>query len=129
MMQSKDDLLKYRLSRAYESIDEAEILAQSGHWNTVANRLYYAAFYAVSALLIKNEILATTHSGVKSNFHKHFIKTNLVEKSIGQLYSNLFSKRQEGDYQDFQFFEEDTIRPLIEKTFFLIGTIDKLLYK
>jgi len=125
MTQNRTDLIQYRLSRAYESLDEAKILSQSGHWNTVANRLYYAAFYAVSALLIRNEILATTHSGVKSNFHMHFIKTNLVEKSFGQLYSNLFNKRQEGDYQDFQFFEEETILPLIDKTFVLIKTIEK----
>lgn len=126
MKQSRDDLVKYRIARAYESIDEAKLLANSGHWNTVANRLYYAAFYTVSALLVKNEILATTHSGVKSNFHMHFIKNNLIDKSLGQLYSNLFNKRQEGDYQDFQFFDENTILPLIDKTFSLVETIDRL---
>jgi uncharacterized protein (UPF0332 family) len=128
MNQSRDDLVKYRLSRAYESIEEAKVLAESVHWNTVANRLYYAAFYAVSALLVKNEILATTHSGVKSNFHKHYIKTNMVEKRFGQLYNNLFNKRQEGDYQDFQFFEADAIQPLIGKTIDLVKAIDILLF-
>lgn len=127
MKQSRDDLVKYRIARAYESIDEAKILANSGHWNTVTNRLYYAAFYAVSALLVENEILATTHSGVKSNFHMHFIKNKLIDKGIGQLYNNLFNKRQEGDYQDFQFFDEETIQPLIEKTFSLVETIDRLI--
>jgi len=126
MKQSRDDLVKYRLARAYESIDEAKLLANSGHWNTVANRLYYAAFYADPALMVKNEILVTTHSGVKSNFHMYFIKNSLIDKSIGQLYNNLFNKRQEGDYQDFQFFDKETIHPLIEKTFSLVETIDRL---
>lgn len=126
MKQSRDDLVKYRLSRAYESIDEANILAQSEHWNTVANRLYYAAFYAVSALLIKNEILATTHNGVKVNFHKHFIKKDIINIQSGQLYNNLFNKRQEGDYQDFHFFDEQTIYPLIEKTRNFIETINNI---
>jgi uncharacterized protein (UPF0332 family) len=128
MTQNRDDLVKYRFSRAKESLDEAKILAQSEHWNTVANRLYYAAFYAVSALIVKNELIATTHSGVKSILHKEFIKKEILEKQYGQLYNNLFNKRQEGDYQDFQFFEEKTIKPLIEKTSLFIEEIGKLVF-
>ena len=50
-MHSKEDLIKYRIERAKESLDESIILSETGHWNTVANRLYYASFYAVNALL------------------------------------------------------------------------------
>jgi len=39
MKQSRDDLVKYRLARAYESIDEAKLLANSGHWETI-DRLF-----------------------------------------------------------------------------------------
>jgi uncharacterized protein (UPF0332 family) len=115
MNYSREDLIKYRLTRANESLEEAKILSHSKHWNTVANRLYYAAFYSVNALLVQFEIQGTTHSGVKSNFHKKFIKTGMLDKEYGRLYSNLFNKRQEGDYQDFQFFEKETIEPLILK--------------
>ena len=41
-MHSEEDLIKYRIQRAKESLIEARILSQSGHWNTVTNRLYYA---------------------------------------------------------------------------------------
>ncbi len=53
---SKDDLIYYRISRAKETFDEALILASENHWNAVANRLYYACFYIVNALLMKNDV-------------------------------------------------------------------------
>ena len=48
------ELVTYRLQRAEETLEEARVMQNIGHWNACANRLYYAAFYAVSALLVKN---------------------------------------------------------------------------
>ncbi len=46
MSYSKEDLIRYRFERAYQSLAEAEALANLQFWNTVANRLYYASYYA-----------------------------------------------------------------------------------
>lgn len=124
MKRSKEDLISYRIQRAHESLEEAKILAREKHWNTVANRLYYACFYMVNALFSKHDLIATTHSGIKSEFHKLFIKKGTFDKSIGKLYSELFDKRQEGDYQDFYSLEKDEIKPLIDLTEGLIKTIE-----
>mgnify|MGYP003655586458 CR=1 FL=1 len=113
MKHTREELVKYRFERAKESLEEAIILANSNHWNTVSNRLYYSLFYAVSALLIKHETQGTTHSGVKGQFHKEFIKSGIIDIEYGRLYNNLFNKRQEGDYGDFQTFDKETIEPLI----------------
>ena len=51
MSYSRKELANYRISRAFESIEEADLLAKNEHWNTTANRLYYACFYAASAFL------------------------------------------------------------------------------
>ena len=45
------DLIRYRMERARETFDEALLMQSEGHWNSCANRLYYACYYAVSALL------------------------------------------------------------------------------
>lgn len=45
-------LITYRLERAHESLEEAKILFERDFANTFVNRLYYACFYAVSALLL-----------------------------------------------------------------------------
>lgn len=126
-MHSKEDLLKYRLERAKESLEEATILSETNHWNTVANRLYYASFYAVTALLIKFDFNSASHTGTKTLFNREFIKTGKLDKKYGKLYNNLFNKRQEGDYEDFQFFNADTIRPLIPKVEKFILEVEKLL--
>lgn len=126
-MHSKEDLIKYRIERAKESLDESIILSETGHWNTVANRLYYASFYAVNALIIKFDLNSSSHSGTKSIFNKEFIKSGMLDKTFGKLYNNLFNKRHEGDYQDFQTFEMETIKPLIAKVEEFILSVENLL--
>lgn len=59
---NQDDYIKYRFKRAEESFDDAHILIENRKWNTSINRLYYSCFYAVLALLLKNEIETRTHS-------------------------------------------------------------------
>jgi hypothetical protein len=124
---SNEELVKYRFSRANETYDEAILLATGDHWNAVANRLYYACFYLVSALLIQNDLSFNSHNGVKTEFHRSFVKTEKITIKSGKLYSRLFNLRQEGDYADFKRFEKGDIEPFIAdvKEFFL--ELEKLL--
>ena len=68
MTDSNDHLVKYRLSRAKDTYDDAKILADNERWNSAINRLYYSAYYAIIALLLKNNFKPTTHNGTKSIF-------------------------------------------------------------
>ena len=68
-------LVQYRLARAREALAEASLLLDSGHANTGVNRLYYAYFYAVSALLLTQGLTATSHSGLRTLFHQHLTGT------------------------------------------------------
>ena len=60
MSKSFDDLIKYRMERAFETLADARILADNNSWNSCINRLYYASFYSINALLIKNNIRTHT---------------------------------------------------------------------
>ena len=53
-----DNYIKYRLQRATETLNDARLPAENGRWNSSINRLYYACFYAVSALLYSQSIEA-----------------------------------------------------------------------
>ena len=128
MTYSKQELVKYRLDRAYESFEEAIILSEKGKWNAVINRLYYACFYSVNALFLNNGIISKTHSGARSLFHLHFIKTKLIENQIGEYYSRVFDLRHSGDYQDMIILTKEKIEPLIEETERFILSIKKLIY-
>lgn len=88
MMQETKALILYRLERAHEALDEADILLQRGHANTYINRLYYACFYAVSALLLTKDLSSAKHSGVRTFFHQNFVKLGIVTIELGQLYDN-----------------------------------------
>ncbi|MBC8184390.1 HEPN domain-containing protein [candidate division KSB1 bacterium] len=125
----RSDLIKYRLKRAEETYKEALLMKEANHWNACANRLYYACFYAVIALLEKNDYASSKHSGVKSIFNKNFVKTGLISKDQGELYNNLFDSRQEGDYVDFVFFKAPDIEPWLPKVKEFIANISKLIEK
>ncbi|VEN75012.1 conserved hypothetical protein [Candidatus Desulfarcum epimagneticum] len=121
------DLVNYRLGRAKETIEDAKLMANAGSWNNCVNRLYYACFYAVSALLTQQGLSASKHTGVRSLFNLNFVKTGKIEKKMSRLYNDLFEKRQEGDYVDFVYFSEPQIMPLIPKAEKFIEKIKELL--
>jgi len=109
MTKSNKDLVLYRLKRARETLKDACILADAGRWNPCVNRLYYACFYAVSALLIQEGLSSSKHTGLRSLFNRHFVKTNKIPKEKARIYNDLFERRQEGDYVDFIDFDESQV--------------------
>jgi len=76
-------VVSYRIKRAKETFKEIKLHIDNKLWNTAVNRLYYACYYAVIALLIKYNIKAQTHSGVRQMFGLHFIKTGKIDKELG----------------------------------------------
>jgi len=127
MTGTKNDLISYRLERAKDTLDDAKILAEKDKWNSAINRLYYSAYYAVSALLLNEGLNTTTHSGTKSLFSEHFIKTNIFPKESGKIYSQLFTWRQKGDYADLFDFTEDKVMPYFDPVAKLISLVEQTL--
>ena len=113
--QERQQYVNYRLETARKTAQAAHILGENGFWNSAVNRLYYAAFYAVNALLVDNEIHARSHSGAKSQFSLHFIKTKKLDIKYGILFSELFDWRQKGDYENLFEFDEASVRPLFKQ--------------
>ena len=87
----RTEIVKYRLVKAYRTYNEAIGSIENGYVETAANRLYYAAYYAVSALLISYKYEASTHNGVIQMFGKVFLRNNRLTlgfslKSVGSFY-------------------------------------------
>ena len=125
IIDNREDYIRYRYHRSEESIEEALILAERGKWNAVINRLYYSCFYAVIALLLKNDIETQSHDGARTQFGLHFIKTGKIDKSFGKLFTKLFDYRQKGDYGDAFDYDEIIARPLIEQVKEFVAEIEK----
>ena len=60
-------------------------------WLIVDNRLYYALFHAVSALLISDGHEVGTHRGAVNRFSLYYVKTGAFTAEEGCLYSQLQS--------------------------------------
>ena len=120
-------LVYHRLDRANESICEADLLLEAGYANTSVNRLYYACFYAVSALLLAKGHSSPKHSGVRALFHQKIVKPGLVEVSMGHLYDRLFDSRQKSDYVDLVKFELADVKPWVAEVKAFIGKIEGLI--
>jgi len=110
----RDALVSYRIQKANDTLKEAEGISSLGYWNAVANRLYYACYYATNALLIKNSFQAQTHRGVITLLGMHFIKTGKISENSGKLFSRLFELRQTGDYDDLFDLTEEDVQPLLK---------------
>lgn len=114
--ENRKDIVEYRIERAFVALEQAKGNLKMGYLEITANRLYYAAYYAASALLIANEIRVKSHEGCIGQFSLHFIKTGLVSTEMGKLFSTLFDMRLTGDYSDrFDLTEEDVV-PNIQPT-------------
>lgn len=122
-------LVLYRLERAHEALEEANILFERGHANTFVNRLYYACYYAVSALLLAKGLSSAKHSGIRSLFHQNFIRTGVVKTELGQLYDRLFDNRQKGDYADLIRFDLNAVRAWYDEAQKFVEIIEDLIKK
>jgi len=126
--QDRKELVEYRINRAKATFDEVHLHVSNELWNTAVNRLYYSCYYAVIALLISRKISTQTHAGVRQMFGLHFVKNGLIDKELGKFYSDIFDKRQTGDYDDFISFSKDEVESMIEPAKMLIASIGKIIH-
>ena len=126
-MKDKYDYIKYRQQKAAQAIKEAKLLMENELNDTAMSRLYYAAFYAINALLAINGFNPKTHSGTKSIFNKEFILTGKIESRFSDFYSFLMAKRFEADYDDFVFIDEKKIQSLLEETEEFVAVINAMI--
>lgn len=108
------DLIAYRLQRAKETLVEADYNAKGEYYNAAVNRLYYACYYAASALMLTNNLDSSSHKGIKTMLGLHFIKSGIIDVKYGRIYQQLFENRQSSDYEDFVYCDAElfnTLRP------------------
>ena len=125
--ESINALINYRFKRAEETLREAETLVKDGFYNAAVNRLYYACYYAVIALLAKHRITANTHAGVKQTLGSRFVVTGKLPAKYGRFYSQLFNDRITGDYDDFITYDQEMFDQLFPNAEEFIQAIGELL--
>ena len=105
-----EDLIRYRREKSKETLEDAYILFRAGRLFSALNRIYYALFYEVMALLLTKDLSSARHTGVRALFNEHFVRTGKVSVESGRFFSRMYDFRQKGDYADFVQFEEAKIK-------------------
>lgn len=121
------ELARYRLQKAKNTLADANLFFSKATSETIVNRIYYALFYSVNALLITEGKYSSKHSGVRSIFNRDFVKSGIVNIELGKFYSEMFDSRQEGDYRDFVEFRKNDIERYLKKAEEFISMIETII--
>jgi uncharacterized protein (UPF0332 family) len=92
-----EDLLRYRMQQAHDTLEEAQILLDASAVRGTVNRAYYAMFYALLALLATKQLGTSRHSGALSLFDREFVKPGLFPPEFSQSLHLAFERRQTHD--------------------------------
>ena len=91
-------IVHLEMEKSYDAYRAAQVLRDASLWSNAANRLYYALFHAVCALLVRDGHQVSTHRGSRVIFGQYYIKTGLLPKEFSIVYSQLETMRENGDY-------------------------------
>lgn len=124
--EDRKSLIDYRHEKADLALDDAAFLTDAGKYGLAANRLYYALYYATSALLLSKGIATKRHSCLMSQIHLHFVKTGILTAEEGALFKVMFTLRHEDDYEDFIDVERADIEEYTPKVVALVNKLKNL---
>ncbi len=127
MIQENEDrlnILNYRLEQSNNVIEEIAFHIERGFYVTAVNRIYYAMFYALSALALLYKFETSKHLQLIGWFNKTFIKVNLIEYKHGEALRKIYEKRQKGDYEPFVNFTKTEVEQMYSNMKEFIFTIE-----
>lgn len=101
MDERQKDLSNYRILEAYDSLKVAKHCLEESLYRDSINRSYYAAFYAVKAVLALSTVDFKRHKDVMAYFNKEYVATGVFPREIGRKLGTLQRVREKSDYDDF----------------------------
>ena len=122
-------MVTLELEKADSTFAENEGLVEKEYWNTLANRLYYALFHAVTALLINDGREVSSHKGAAIRVHQYYVREGIFSVDEGAFYSQMETLREKADYNCFFQVSEAEITARIEPTRQLIEKIKEYIAK
>lgn len=119
-------IVLYRIEKAKAALDDIRKILPLEMWSIIANRMYYALYYAASALLIHDGHKVGTHKGVIALFNLNYVKEGPLSREEGVLFSNVFAFRQGSDYDDFIDATEEDVKRYFPRVEALVNKIVSL---
>ncbi|MGE5294562.1 MAG: HEPN domain-containing protein [Solirubrobacterales bacterium] len=86
------------IEKAERFLHTAEYALSTGDSDSCASRAYYAMFFMAEAILLTKKLTASSHKSVISLFGGHFVKTGILDRSLGSALNDAYDMRLIGDY-------------------------------
>ena len=128
-MERKVEAMRFHLSKAFQLMDDVEVLMQNGRYTSIISRLYYACFHAASALLLTHVLTSKTHKGLHVLLHQHLVLSGILARSQAKFFARLFEERMEDDYGDFYIADKDDVASYIDPAKGFISNIENIINK
>lgn len=123
MTDKQKDLSLYRFSQAEETLQSAQLCESMRFYKDAINRAYYAAFYAVKAVLAIADVDFKRHKDVVAYFNQNYVATEIFEKDCGRKLARLQRKREASDYDDFYIASADEANEQIASAIYIIKNV------
>lgn len=125
--ENRKDLIDLYWNKSMQTLEEAETAIAAKKWNMAANRIYYALFHAVSALLIKGQHPVGTHRGAKAALGQYFVLTGKISTDNGRFFAQMETLRDKADYDIVFSATEDDITNYMPKAIGFLQRVKALL--
>lgn len=121
------ELSKYRLEMAENTYHMAELCFENQGFRDAVNRSYYAAFYALRAVLALEGVDFKRHKDVVAYFNQYYVATDKFEHEMGKRIGRLKTMREDCDYDDFFVIEKDEVLVQLETAEIVISAVKQYL--
>lgn len=123
------DFALYRLERAKEECETAELLYKENKLLASNNRAYYSIFYAIRAVLAIDRIDFKRHKDVLAYFNQNYVKKEIFPRQIGRKIVLASKVREDSDYDEEYKPSSETTLSQIQTAKELIGLVKDYLNK
>lgn len=129
MDERQKNLSNYRIAEAEDSLKVAAHCLKEGLYKDSINRSYYAAFYAVNAILALSTVDFKRHKDVMGYFNKEYVAKEIFPREIGRKLGTLQRVREKSDYDDFYIASREKAEEQFQTAELVIGEVKKYLDK
>ncbi len=123
----QEELSRYRIQEAKDSLKVAEHCLKEGLYKDSINRSYYTAFYAIKAVLALGTIDFKRHKDVVAYFNKEYVATGIFSRELGRKLGMLKQLREKSDYDDFYIASKEQAQEQFDTAKYTIENIEQYL--
>lgn len=128
-MSRRDKEIKIKMKKSSALLSEVDILFMNKFYDTLINRLYYSCLHATRALLLTQDLVSKTHSGVVTLLNQKFVQEGKFDAKQSSFYKNLMNERVQSDYGDFLISDESKVLEFIQPAKEYVAFISELIEK